>query len=81
MAETEGATAVPTSQQLISCAHGEAGMPQPGVHPAGQSVRGAQPAQASTGWTMPRRHAASTKEAISRRTTSAPSGPTSQSDP
>src|ERR1700682_1749307 len=78
MAETEGATAAPISQQLIACAQGEVGRSQPGVDPAGQSVREAQSAQASAGWTMPRRHARSTIEAISRRTTNATSGPSTE---
>ena len=75
IAETEGRVAAPTSQQPIGCVQAEAGMPKPVVHPAGQWVRGGQSAQASAGWTMPSRHARSTIEAISRRTTNATSGP------
>jgi hypothetical protein len=70
--ETEGLTAAGSAQQLYASSEGEAGRiwsPPPAGEPAGQqSVREAPLAQASAGWTMPRRHATSTSEAVSRRT-------------
>src|SRR5207244_3812396 len=78
-AETEGVTVTPSAQQRYASIEGEARhvcSPAPAGEPAGQqSVREALLAQASTGWTMPRRHATSTREAISRRITNATSGP------
>jgi hypothetical protein len=79
MAETEGEMAGLSAQQLLACVHSAAGCicSQPlADEPAGQqSVREAQLAQAIAGWTLPRRHARTTIEAISRRNTTATSGP------
>src|SRR6266480_5811855 len=78
-AETKEVTVTPSAQQRYASIEGEARhvcSPAPAVEPAGQqSVREALSAQASAGWTMPRRHATSTREAISRRTINATSGP------
>jgi len=68
-----------SAQQPYASIEAEAGRicsPAPAGEPAGQqSVREALLAQASAGWTMPSRHATSTREAISRRITNATSGP------
>jgi hypothetical protein len=62
---------VPSAQQLLVCAQRAACCVvslQPDGEPAGQqSVRDTQVAQAIAGWTMPRRLATTTNEAISRR--------------
>jgi hypothetical protein len=80
MADTEVAMAGPSTQQLLACALREGWCscsPQPAAEPAGQqSVGRAQAAaQAIAGCMMPRRHATTTQEANSRRTTKATSGP------
>src|SRR5437764_9149584 len=78
-AETEGEMAARSAQQPYASIEAEAGRicsPAPAGEPAGQqSVREALLAQASAGWTMPSRHATSTREAISRQITNATSGP------
>jgi hypothetical protein len=66
MAETEGVMAALSAQQLLACTQGAAWRICSLLTAGQQSVREVELAQAIAGWTVPRRHARTTIEAISR---------------